>query len=222
MRLQKYFCCLVMTSLFGCAADEHKTLNMTSAQMNTVQMSLSVISPRDAIVRPNIKKLSASNVDISIAPPDAQKVNFGTYDSLSIAIENDVPNAATLIVRSHVVRTSDGKLVLFYPILSILDSSGAIINTIKPQYEFAFSKDILTNEFILPQSVKYFLIHTAPEFAQYTFLDPQSVNPTPGIFRSIVKAQGGLIGALATDTEKPNKTEDFNLGGGGVINVQYK
>ena len=74
-----------------------------------------------------------------------------------------------LNIYSFVVRESDGKYKLFYPVVSVLDAAGAIANTIKPRHEFKFAGAVLNNEFELPAGATRLVIHTRKEYVESGF-----------------------------------------------------
>jgi hypothetical protein len=74
-----------------------------------------------------------------------------------------------LAIYSFVVREQDGKYKLFYPVVSLVDGSGAVVKTIKPRFEFRFAGAVLNNEFDLPAGATRLLVHTRKEFVESGF-----------------------------------------------------
>jgi hypothetical protein len=210
----------------GCATAPQRRELGADNKAATSSLELPTLSTNEAIRSPRSKKMSQTKAELYIKPAsDAMLVDFGGYRSLAIVLEDDVPSASVIKVKSYLAKTSNGGLTLFYPLLTLVDEHGKIIRTIKPKYEFRFDKDTLINEFVLSESSKYIFVHTSPEFAQYSFVDSASINPTPSPLVSIGKAitaRGGWLGPVLTSMDEQGKPQEYTLGGMGIVQIEYE
>jgi len=155
-------------------------------------------------------------------------VEFGSDRLFVIPVNLDPAKRHAFTVRSFVVQTSDGAFVLFYPLLSLVDGSYKVQQTLKPKFEFAFENNILTNEFEVGPGVDRMLIRTDAEYFRgpfegttSTYTPNRSADRYVGMAGAVGGAIGGAMGAgLVVWNASRGERKPFKLGEIGVINVQ--
>jgi hypothetical protein len=182
--------------------------------------------------------------DITVVPGQTPLVTMGKMDLLVVPLLIDGSKSHVIKVRSRVVKRENGSFTLFYPILSYVDQDFRVYQTIKPKYEFAFSENVLTNEFEIPQGVERILIRTDEEFFRGEFvgitsMGERSISGAQGAARAlggIVGLASGIpggfnVGAGLGDTlgvsvlhaaNSKETVNDFKFGEVGIINIEIR
>ncbi|ABE54191.1 hypothetical protein Sden_0903 [Shewanella denitrificans OS217] len=152
---------------------------------------------------------------LGIFPDTATLVNFDTY--LSPAKVVILPhNTKNIIIQSYVSSASNGAMFLFYPLITAFDNDKRQLAQIKPRYEFEFDKNVLSNQFVLPEKTRYILIHTTPEFTGMSFTE-SNANYKVSLLNSeaIMVASAVVTGIPLASTAGPTtylpEYADFNL-----------
>lgn len=104
-------------------------------------------------------------------PVDPSALRTVVIDAENVAVLPVLNEAGLreLTVRSFVVRDAGGKFKLFYPVVSVVDEAGAVLQTLRPRFEFRFENAVLTNEFAIPEGAARLLVHTRKEFYESEF-----------------------------------------------------
>jgi hypothetical protein len=159
--------------------------------------------------------------DIVVAPGRTPVVKIDGTELLVVPVVLDGSGPNTLKISSRVARTESGAYVLFYPVISFLDQEFQVYRTLKPKCEFAFSKNVLTNEFDVPAGVERLLIRTDREFLDGAFTGLTSMStPPPSAPFAMMGALGGLAYALVLSGHADGSTaHDFKLAPVGVIRL---
>ena len=163
------------------------------------------------------------STNISVSPGLVPLVSMGDANLLVVPVMIDRSRSHTIKVKSYVVQRNDGSYALFYPVLSLVDQSFHLYQTVKPKFEFNFSleKNELTNEFEVPAGVERLLVHTDTEYFRGSFVGTAYQGSDPDPVHGFVSFMGGAVGALLVEvmTER-RKEKEFRLGEVGVVSIE--
>ena len=166
---------------------------------------------------------SGASRRLSVFPGRVPQVDLGGEQLLVVPVALDPSRAHTVFVKSYVTRAADGSHVLFYPLVSLVDSDFQVRETLKPKYEFAFEGARLLNEFAVPPGVARAIVHTDPQYFRGSFEGSSSTGTNPGAGTgAAVGALGGLVGALLLHAATVGEQADFRLGELGVIEIEAR
>lgn len=204
---------LLSMLLAGCAS----TVVLHEASAEVV---LKPVSIQEAFKGAEALHLPTSR-NISVFAGKVPLVSLGNNHLFSIPIVNDGSRPHIMKVKSYVARKKDGSYILFYPVLSFVDQNFNAYLTIKPKYEFAFHKSILTNEFEVPAGVERLLIHTDQEFFSGSFKSTTStgISPSAGV-GTAVGVLGGLVGGLILHAATSGEEIEFRFDEVGVVRIE--
>lgn len=161
-------------------------------------------------------------------PETAKLVDFGAYKSPAILVRHDRNEGNVIVIRSYVVKSKETPLYLFYPIITALDIEGNKIAEVLPKYEFSFYENVLKNEFAVPESTEFIVVHTSPSFTGMSFNESLTgsageVNPIAmGITAALGGAAGGAIYGAAATGGSTSDPDSFVFSVGGAITIAYK
>ncbi|WP_133406979.1 hypothetical protein [Parashewanella tropica] len=216
--------------LTGCVSVPTYKSKSTYQQAQTSCIQKTALSVNDHTIQRlnlvNLKRLNKKYFEIN--NKTCQLVNYGDYKSASIAFELNEKRNNTLVINSQVVKSKDKKFYLFYPVITTLDSKYEKIQEILPKYEFQFKDNVLTNTFKLPESTKYILVHTKPEFTGMTFDEStvryESANKLSGLAVALAVvggAAGGAVGGAinADNSYVQQRSDTFTFSNAGAIKV---
>ena len=163
-------------------------------------------------------KLGSLAESVSVQPGHLPLVAFGERNLLVVPISNEGSNHQRLKVQSLVVAAGDNKHVMFYPVVSFVDSNFRVYQTIKPALEFVFDGSTLTNDFEIPVGVEKLLVHTQEDYFQGDFVGHTyaSNSPSGGAY-GVAGALGGLVGALLLHAVTSSEPKEFTFGEVGEI-----
>ena len=197
----------------GCAS----TVVLHEASTDVV---LKPVSIQEAFNQAETSHLPTSK-NISVSAGKVPLVSWGNNNLFAIPIINDGSRPHIMKVKSYVARKKDGSYILFYPLLSFVDQNFNVYLTLKPKYEFAFHKSILTNEFEVPAGVERLLIHTDQEFFSGSFKSTTStgISPSAGV-GTTVGVLGGLVGGLILHAATSGEEIEFRFDEVGVVRIE--
>lgn len=213
----------VLILLAGCASAPYRQLDDTSASIEAFVRQSTPVSIADAFSGKHAVVLSTLKSDLAVSPSRTPLIEFAGYRSLAIPVVIDVRSAATVAIQSYVIRTSDGRPFMFYPILSVVADDGSVVATLKPKYEFDFDGKVLTNTFAVPANARRLLVHSSPEYFGYSFAQLSNSGVKAGSFAGAAGVVGGVAaGALEMALRERTEVGDVKLGPGGVISIRHE
>jgi hypothetical protein len=158
--------------------------------------------------------------DFFVASGRVPKVILGDGPLLAVPMVLDASKPRTLKIRSYVTLGEDGSASLFYPVLSFVDAQFRVVQTIKPKYEFAFTDNVLTNEFDVPQGMERVLVHSADAVLRDAFTGQTSPGQATGGAYGVAGALGGALGAIMLNIAADRPSLDLKLRDVGSISVE--
>lgn len=170
-----------------------------------------------------VLKLGGSNENVSVQPGQLPLVTLGTMNLLAIPIANEGANSQRLKIQSFVVAAGDNKYVMFYPVVSLVDSNFRVYQTIKPAREFVFDGSALTNDFEIPSGAEKLLVHTQEEFFRSDFIGRTYASSSPsGGSYGVAGALGGVIGVLILHAVTSSEPKEFTFSEVGEIVIHAR
>lgn len=163
---------------------------------------------------------------IHIDSENCQMYDFGGFISPAVVVPFKSNVLDKLIVKSHVVKSKDKQLFLFYPVITVLSEDAKVISEVLPLYEFDFERNVLTNTFLLPPNSEYVLIHTKPEFTGMEFEESlggggnNSIGLTVGL-AVIAGPVGGAIGGAIAASSGGGSAGEFIFSNAGSIRLDW-
>ena len=160
---------------------------------------------------------------LSVVPGRFPQVSISGEQLLVVPIALDPSRKHTIVVSSYVTRAADGSHVLFYPLVSLIDSNFKLSETLKPKYQFEFAGARLRNEFSIPVGVSQAIIRTDPEYFRGDFVGASSTGTNlGGGAYGVAGAVGGVIGALLLQAATAGESKEFRFGEFGVLEVETR
>ena len=163
-------------------------------------------------------KFGSSTESISVLPGSVPLVALGDTNLLVVPITSEGTRPRHLKVQSSVIAAGNNKHVMFYPVVSLVDSHFRVYETIKPAQEFVFDGNTLTNGFEIPAGVEKLLVHTQEEYFRGEFVGHTyaSNSPSGGAY-GVAGAVGGILGALVLHAVTSREPKEFTFGEVGEI-----
>jgi hypothetical protein len=213
----------ILLLLGGCASAPYRQLDDTSASIEAFVRQSTPVSITDAFFGKHAIALSTLKSDLAVSPSRTPLIEFAGYRSLAVPVVNDARSATSVTIESYVIRTSDGRPFMFYPILSVVADDGSVVETLKPKYEFDFDGKVLTNTFAVAANARRFLVHSSPEYFGYSFSQLSTSGVKPGSFAGAA----GVVGAVAASAlelalRERTEERDVKLGPAGVISIRHE
>lgn len=212
---------LLLLFMSGCQVNKKVSSTFSVVQIERELKSIAPVDLRSESLFYKSRKVKSSGTEmIAVLPGLAKLVNFGSYLSPAMAFElTDSTNV--LVIESYVTSTPEGSLHLFYPVLSIFDKDLVFLGEVKPDYEFAFTDNVLKNRFTLPTGTHYVIAHTMPEFTGMSFSESKPEYSSDSNVNDYVQAVaiGVMTGTAVFNNKLSINYADFTISNFGHIKI---
>lgn len=175
-------------------------------------------------------KLNQYEIDVEINNKSAKVVTINEQKLLAKAFKVDPINQNEIQIKSYLVPVKNKADYLFFPVVTVYDSSKNKVSELEPEKDYAVILGVLDVKYSIPKNASYILIHTEPKYMNIGSIDGSSGGLSPSASYSsseiitagtaIGGALGGII-AIAVDANyKSAPPENYFFGPGGIIDIR--
>lgn len=130
---------------------------------------------------------------------NGEYVDYGEYVALSVPFRLQSEEPITeIVVKSHYVKPDSGEGFVLFPLVTTLDASSVLIETLEPKEGSIAKGNTVYNYFNLPPRTKYVVVHSRPDFISAQFLESVGEESIDGVNAAtgVASALGGVFGGL--------------------------
>ncbi len=234
--IQYFFLLIFTVILTGCVSTpvSEEYTRISSISMNELNSNIEHAPLREiADLISSAEPLNANQVSVEINASSTKAILIDGQKYLAKSYRRGAKHFSSLILNSYIIPVEDSPDYLFFPSISMFDSSNSLLGTVRPDHDYRIREGQLVANYKIDSDAVYIIVHTEQKYLLVGSIDgknggihPDSNFGNHEVSIAIAGVLGGAIGgaiagAMYSDSSYSGAPpENYFFGPGGVIDIK--